>query len=142
MLGAVFHLGFGIPPRHQGIDNLDFIPEHNHLGLQHGTHVGTSIPMATATTHTASTPTCAVPVEATIPPGFESGSASQVYSPIDVSRLANVLYHHPDRALTKFLLHGFTYGFDIGYRGPITTGSSKNFVFSMVSCQRCHCCPE
>ena len=87
-----------MPPKHQGIDNLDFVPEQNHLGLQHLTHVGTSIPMVTATT--------VVPAEATIPlvtahstppPGFESGSASQVYSPIDVSRLANVLYHHPDR---------------------------------------------
>ena len=142
MLGAVFHLGFGMPPRHQGIDNLDFVPEPNRLGPQHRSHVGTSIPMATATTHTASMPMCAVPAEATTPlvtahsappPGFESGSASsKVYSPIDVSRLANVLYHHPDRALTQFLLHGFTHGFDIGYRGPITAGSSKN-LFSARS---------
>ena len=49
-----------------------------------------------------------------------------------MSRLANVLYNHPNRALTQFLLHGFTHGFDIGYRGPITAGSSKN-LFSARS---------
>ena len=39
-----------------------------------------------------------------------------------MSRLANVLYHYPDRALIKFLLHGFTYTVLIYLIGPFYTG--------------------
>ena len=33
-----------------------------------------------------------------------------------------------DHSLVNFLLNGFTQGFDIGYRGPITTGFRRNLL--------------
>ena len=56
-------------------------------------------------------------------PGFE-----KVSSPVNVQRLATALLDHPDHSLVNFLLNGFTQGFDIGYRGPITTGSCRNLL--------------
>ena len=40
--------------------------------------------------------------------------------------LRDKLAQHPDRDLVEFILNGFTFGFDIGYCGSVTTGQSKN----------------
>ena len=103
---------------------------HRPQGLN--THVGTSTPTAFARTCVVHKPTCVAPVggltpSATAPsatrPGFEL-----VSSPVNVPRLAAALFNHPDRSLVNFLLNGFTYGFDLGYLGPITPGSRRNLL--------------
>ena len=35
---------------------------------------------------------------------------------------------HPDRMFVKFLLDGFTFGFQIGYTGPMTPGQCNNLL--------------
>ena len=39
-------------------------------------------------------------------------------TPIHVNRLRSLLRAHPDQAFVKYVHHGLTYGFDIGFNGP------------------------
>ena len=47
-------------------------------------------------------------------------------SPIDTDSLTKYLESHPDRDLVSFLIDGFTYGFDILYRGPVIVTRPNN----------------
>ena len=38
------------------------------------------------------------------------------------------LTNRPNKTLTEFLINGFRFGFDIGYRGPLTPGSTRNLL--------------
>ena len=51
-----------------------------------------------------------------------------IVSPINVSFLNFCLLDHPDQDFVTFLIHGFTHGFDIGYRGNITPGQQRNLL--------------
>ena len=62
------------------------------------------------------------------PQGFRGGGGSSVNTPIDVSRLSELLFSHPDRSFVNFLINGFAHGFDLGYRGPITDGCQRNLL--------------
>ena len=42
---------------------------------------------------------------------------SRVNSPVHILRLAEALHDHPDHNFVNYLLHGFSFGFDIGFRG-------------------------
>ena len=35
---------------------------------------------------------------------------------------------YPDQSCARYLIRGFTFGFDIGYRGPLTPGAQRNLV--------------
>ena len=71
----------------------------------------------------AGVPTLLATVPSGIPPGIEL-----VSSPVNVAHLARCLLAHPDRSLVNFLLNGFSFGFDLGYRGPILPGTRKNLL--------------
>ena len=71
----------------------------------------------------AGVPTLLATVPSGIPPGIEL-----VSSPVNVAHLARCLIAHPDRSLVNFLLNGFSFGFDLGYRGPILPGTRKNLL--------------
>ena len=47
-------------------------------------------------------------------------------SPVNVRKLLQLSTNHEDPQLLQFLWNGFTHGFDIGFSGAITPGSSKN----------------
>ena len=47
-------------------------------------------------------------------------------SPVNSDRLDTLLVRHPDRKFVQFLVDGFRHGFDIGFRGSITPGVTKN----------------
>lgn len=47
-------------------------------------------------------------------------------SPVNPHRLRYVLQHHPNRNVVEYLYNGLVNGFDIGYRGPILDGVTKN----------------
>ena len=47
---------------------------------------------------------------------------------VNVQHLAAALLYHPDRSLVNFLLNGFSYGFDLGYRGSINPGTQRNLL--------------
>ena len=49
-----------------------------------------------------------------------------IVTPIRVEVLKHYLQGHPDTELILFLLHGFSYGFDIMYAGPITPTFPRN----------------
>ena len=51
---------------------------------------------------------------------------STFLTPIDVSKLSYFLRSYQNIALARYLIDGFTNGFDIGYRGPSTPGTQKN----------------
>ena len=51
-----------------------------------------------------------------------------VVSPINVPVLKQFLINHPDTNFVNFLLDGFTYGFSVGYDGPLTAGQSRNLL--------------
>ena len=51
-----------------------------------------------------------------------------ICSPVNVDVLSELLCYHPDRVFVEFLLSGFTYGFSIGYEGPLTCGQSVNLL--------------
>ena len=53
---------------------------------------------------------------------------TNIVSPINVNVFRDKLITHPDRELVDFILHRFTSGFDIGYSGPITTGTTRNLL--------------
>ena len=68
-----------------------------------------------------STPLVVVP-NATLS-GFET-----VSSPVNVQRLTAALLYRPDRSLVNSLLNGFSYGFDLGYKGSINPGTQRNLL--------------
>ena len=47
-------------------------------------------------------------------------------SPVNPHRLHYVLQNHPNRNVVEYLFNGLVDGFDIGYRGPILNGITKN----------------
>ena len=49
-----------------------------------------------------------------------------VNSPVNVFRLAEALRGHTDRSLVNYLLHGFSSGFDIGFRGTVGHNIVRN----------------
>ena len=51
---------------------------------------------------------------------------SLVNSPIHVFRLAEALHDHPDHNFVNYLLHGFSFGFDMGFRGSLGSSISPN----------------
>ena len=51
---------------------------------------------------------------------------SVFYSPVHVFRLAEALHDHPDYNFVNFLLNGFSFGFDIGFRGSLAGSISPN----------------
>ena len=74
-------------------------------------------------------PTCAAPVGGTIPSVTVTSTTMPGFGVVsNVPLLAAALCDHPDCSLVNFLLYGFAYGFDLGYRGPITPGSHKNLL--------------
>ena len=100
-------------------------------------HAGISIPRVSVSTSNVRIPTFVAPVVKDIqlvtapsatPQGFRGGGGSSVNTPIDVSRLSELLFSHPDRSFVNFLINGFAHGFDLGYRGPITDGCQRNLL--------------
>ena len=55
----------------------------------------------------------------------------RVVTPVDINQFERLLNNaNYDKDETQFLVHGFTYGFDIGYRGPETRRNlSRNLPF-------------
>ena len=51
-----------------------------------------------------------------------------VLSPIRVDQLELYLTDHPDRDLVSFILDGFRFGFDIGFRGPVVPTRPRNLL--------------
>ena len=49
-----------------------------------------------------------------------------VVTPINIPLLDEFLRSHPDPSKVDFVLRGFQYGFDIGFRGPISITRPKN----------------
>ena len=50
---------------------------------------------------------------------YENYDLEHIVTPVDVAQLSKLLVetgYHPDK--TRFLVEGFTHGFDLGYRGP------------------------
>ena len=47
-------------------------------------------------------------------------------SPVVVQRLYQLSTSHPNLSLVQYICNGLTFGFDIGYSGPISPGASKN----------------
>ena len=41
-----------------------------------------------------------------------------IHTPVNVERLSHILHHHPNRPFAQYVLHGFSFGFPIGYEGP------------------------
>ena len=52
----------------------------------------------------------------------------EIGSPINIDILRGYLTHHPNHTLVQYVIQGFTYGFDIGFSGPITEGSTRNLL--------------
>lgn len=48
-----------------------------------------------------------------------------VVSPINVRNLERLLFHHPCASTRRFLVSGFRYGFDIGFRGSFRTPNAR-----------------
>ena len=104
-------------------------------GLGHPHHhdpvVGTSTTMVSVPTSVAPRHTPAASAVAGIPhsrvdvPNFVP-IPSVVHSPVHVFRLAEALHDHPDHNLVNFLLNGFSFGFDIGFRGSLFGSISPN----------------
>ena len=42
--------------------------------------------------------------------------------------LERLLTFYPNQTIARYLFRGFTYGFDIGYRGPLTHGACRNLI--------------
>ena len=53
---------------------------------------------------------------------------SSVCSPINVPVFTSMLQTHPNCTFVKFLLDSFTFGFQIGYTGPMTPGQRNNLL--------------
>ena len=53
---------------------------------------------------------------------------SHVNTPVNIDLLTALLRGHPDQSLVSFLIHGFSYGFSIGYNGPLTEGQERNLL--------------
>ena len=51
-----------------------------------------------------------------------------IVTPINVKILQFCLSGHLDSNFVQFLLHGFTFGFDIGFRGELTRGQQRNLL--------------
>ena len=51
-------------------------------------------------------------------PPHTPGNVEHPHTPVNVERLRTLLITHPDTAFVDYLVHGFTHGFSIGYRGP------------------------
>ena len=47
-------------------------------------------------------------------------------SPVNVCNLQQLLRFHHDQELVQFILHGFCFGFDIGFKGILTPGADWN----------------
>lgn len=52
--------------------------------------------------------------------------SSIAHSPVNVLNLSKYLAHYPDQLAAFELLHGFTYGFKLGYQGPRVASDAKN----------------
>lgn len=53
---------------------------------------------------------------------------TNIRSPINVNNLASALTNFPDSQITKYLLDGFNFGFDIGYSGSISPSRPHNLL--------------
>ena len=53
---------------------------------------------------------------------------SNVSTPVNVERLEFYLSGHPDRNLVAYIINGFHFGFDIGFRGNISTTRPRNLL--------------
>ena len=51
-------------------------------------------------------------------------------TPVNVEELKHELAGYSDATMKDYLLNGFTYGFDIGYRGPRSPYAVSNPAFS------------
>ena len=49
-----------------------------------------------------------------------------IFTPIVVPALAQLLTHHPDQDLVRFLIDGFSHGFSLGVHGVISQGCTPN----------------
>ena len=122
---------------------------HHHSRLNHYSHVGFSTTTTSAISPTVGFHTSVMCViDHTLKPDVPSNEIidtnpksnskfvdanfnplpSSVCSPINVPVLTSMLQTHPDRKFVKFLLDGFTFGFQIGYTGPMTPGECNNLL--------------
>ena len=53
---------------------------------------------------------------------------TNIISPVNVDVLEQCLLNHPDRNLVNFIIHGFTFGFDILYSGSLSQTSPNNLL--------------
>ena len=53
---------------------------------------------------------------------------TNIISPVNVDVLEQCLTNHPDRNLVNFIIHGFTFGFDILYSGSLSQTSPNNLL--------------
>lgn len=51
-----------------------------------------------------------------------------ICSPVNVNNLQQLLVNHPNQALVNYVIDGFSFGFDIGFSGNVTTGRSRNLL--------------
>ena len=123
---------------HHPLSNCSpFVPPSDH-NCQTSAHVDISTPVAAPQELTADMFTHVDPVVVIIPchSAQKDSNLSScfnplpcgVISPINIDILRLFLSDHPDQSLVKFLLNGFTHGFDIGYRGPVTQGQTRNLL--------------
>ena len=114
-----------------------FVPQQT-AAVSHSPHLHVSIstPMAFVTTsvvpspiHVApvvvNTPTSGVPTNDNLTANFNP-LPTNICTPVNIDNLE--FANHPNKTLTEFLINGFRFGFDIGYRGPLTPGSTRNLL--------------
>ena len=49
-------------------------------------------------------------------------------SPVNIRLMADLLEHHPDRAVVTYVLNGLLQGFSIGFSGQLVHSSAKNLM--------------